>query len=157
MFGARQNSHSHSQPHRCDRGALEGGPRPPPELKNLKSAQSGQERAQKVFWAQRAKVSQESFAPPKPCFAPVQLSFAPVPEDFGALGPKDLLHPPPTTLSTFEVLGPCSRHLGTQLQNANYIYTVVSASLVYGPIMEVVFETGPYPQYGWHFPDEIPF
>ena len=22
MFGARQNSHSHSQPHRCDRGAL---------------------------------------------------------------------------------------------------------------------------------------
>ena len=41
-----------------------------------------------------------------PCFAPVQLSFAPVQEDFGALGPKDLLHPLLTTLGTFEVRAP---------------------------------------------------
>ena len=26
IFGARQNSHSHSQPYRCDRGALRSGP-----------------------------------------------------------------------------------------------------------------------------------
>ena len=67
-----------------------------------------------MFWPQGAKVSQESFAPPKPCFAPVQLSFAPVREDFAALGPKDLLHPLLTTLGTFEVSGSCSRHLGSQ-------------------------------------------
>ena len=67
-----------------------------------------------MFWTQGAKVSQESFAPPKPCFAPVQLSFAPVQEDFGALGPKDLLHPLLTTLGTFEVSGSCSRTFGSQ-------------------------------------------
>ena len=61
-----------------------------------------------------AKVSQESFAPPKPCFAPVQLSFAPVQEAFGALGPEDLLHPLLTTLGTFEVSSPCSRTFGSQ-------------------------------------------
>ena len=74
---------------------------------------------QKVFWTQGAKVSQESFAPPKPCFALVQLSFAPVQEDFGALGPKDLLLPLPTTWGTFEVLGPCSRTFESQHFNDN--------------------------------------
>ena len=74
---------------------------------------------QKVFWTQGAKVSQESFAPQKPCFAPVQLSFAPVQEAFGALGPKDLLHPLLTTLGTFEVSGPCSRTFGSQVQFGN--------------------------------------
>ena len=44
----------------------------------------------------------------------VQLSFAPVQEDFGALGPKHLLHPLLTTLGTFEVSGPCSRTFGSQ-------------------------------------------
>ena len=67
-----------------------------------------------MFWTQGAKVSQESFAPPKPCFAPVRLSFAPMQEDFGALGPKDLLHPLLTTWGTFEVSGPCSRTSGSQ-------------------------------------------
>ena len=56
---------------------------------------------QKVFWTQGAKVSQESFALPKPCFAPVQLSFAPVQEALGALDPKDLLHPLLTTFENF--------------------------------------------------------
>ena len=70
---------------------------------------------QKVFWAQGAKVSQESFAPPKPCFAPVQLSFAPVQEAFGTLAPKDLLHPLLTTFGNFEVSGRCSRTFGLQL------------------------------------------
>ena len=54
-----------------------------------------------MFWTQGAKVSQKSFAPPKPCFAPVQLSFAPVQEVFNALGPKDLLHPLLTTFGNF--------------------------------------------------------
>ena len=67
-----------------------------------------------MFWIQGAKVSQESLAPPKPCFAPVQLSFAPVQEDFGAFGSKDLLHPLLTTSGTFEVSGPCSRTFGSQ-------------------------------------------
>ena len=67
-----------------------------------------------MFWTQGAKVSEESLAPPKPCFATVQLSFAPVQADFGALGPKDLLHPLLATLGTFEVLGSCSRHSGSQ-------------------------------------------
>ena len=69
-----------------------------------------------MFWTQGAKVSQESFAPPKPCFAPVQLSFAPVQEAFRTLGPKDLLHPLLTTLGAFEVSGPCSRTFGSQLK-----------------------------------------
>ena len=38
-------------------------------------------------------------------------------EDFAALGPKDLLHPLLTTLGTFEVSGPCSRHSGSQQQD----------------------------------------
>ena len=69
-----------------------------------------------MFRTQGAKVSQESFAPSKPCFAPVQLSFAPVQEDFGALRPKDFLHPLLTTSGTFEVSGPCSRQSGSQRQ-----------------------------------------
>ena len=64
-----------------------------------------------MFWTRGAKVSQESFAPPKPCFAPVQLSFAPVQGDLGALGPKDLLHPLLTTWGTFEVSGPSQQVL----------------------------------------------
>ena len=63
----------------------------------------------------RSYTTQESFARRKPCFALAQLSFAPVQEGFGALGPKDLLHPLLTTLGTFEVSGPCSRHPGWQL------------------------------------------
>ena len=77
-----------------------------------------------MFRTQGAKVSQESFAPPKPCFAPVQLSFVPVQEDFGALGPKDLLHPLTTTLGTFEVSGPCSRHPGSQCKADKLIEVV---------------------------------
>ena len=59
-----------------------------------------------MFWTHGAKVSQESFAPPKPCFAPVQPFFAPVQEDFGTLGPKHLLHPLLTTFGKFPVSGP---------------------------------------------------
>ena len=70
----------------------------------------------RCFGPRGAKVSQESFAPPKPCFAPVQLSFAPVQVGFGALGPKDLLHSLLNSLATFEVSGPCSRHTGSQLK-----------------------------------------
>ena len=80
-----------------------------------------------MFWIQGAKVSQESFAPPKPCFAPVQLSLAPVQEDFGALGPKHLLHPLLSTLGTFEVSGPCSKHSGSQ-NMSQIVVTFFSAS-----------------------------
>ena len=34
--------------------------------------------------------------------------------DLWSLGPKHLLHPLLTTLGTFEVSGPCSRHSGSQ-------------------------------------------
>ena len=77
-----------------------------------------------MFWTQGANVSQRSFAPPKPCFAPVQLSFAPVQEDFGALGPKDLLHPLLTTLGTFEVSGPRSRTFGSQDSFEKHLFFV---------------------------------
>ena len=39
---------------------------------------------------------------------------SPTIEDFGALGPKDLLHAFLTTLGTFEVSGPCSKHSGSK-------------------------------------------
>ena len=65
-------------------------------------------------WTQGAKVSQESSAPPKPCFAPVQPFFAPVHQAFGPHTPKHLLHPLLTTFGNYKVLGPCSRHLGSQ-------------------------------------------
>ena len=64
-----------------------------------------------MFWTQGAKVSQESFAPPKLGFAPVQLCFAPVQEAFGALGPKDLSHPLLTTFGNFLFAGPLPRPL----------------------------------------------
>ena len=35
-------------------------------------------------------------------------------KNFCFLGPKRLLHPLLTTLGTFEVSGPCSRHSGSQ-------------------------------------------
>ena len=57
-------------------------------------------------------------------FAPVQLSFAPVQEDFGAMGPKDLLHPLLTTLGTFEVSGPCGRHSGSQPEGLKTVVRV---------------------------------
>ena len=59
-----------------------------------------------MFWTQGAKVSQESFAPPKPCFAPVQLLVAPVQVAFGTLGPKHFLHPLSTTFGKFLFSGP---------------------------------------------------
>ena len=70
-----------------------------------------------MFWTQGAKVSQESFAPPKPWFSPVQLSSAPVQEDFGALGPKDLLHPLLISWGTFEVRAPVPEPLGRNPKN----------------------------------------
>ena len=57
------------------------------------------------FWAQGAKVSQESLAPPKPSFAPVQPHFAPVQEASCSRGPKDLLHPLLTTFGDFPFSG----------------------------------------------------
>ena len=39
----------------------------------------------------------------------MQLCFAPVPEAFGALGPKDLLHPLLTTFGNFTIFGPSPR------------------------------------------------
>ena len=90
---------------------------------------------QKVFWTQGAKVSQESFAPPKPYFAPVQLSFAPVQVAFGALGPKDLLHPLLTTrLGIFHfraaVAGPLGRNTvsGKRTHWASLIFAANSVS-----------------------------
>ena len=41
-------------------------------------------------------------------------------EDFGAIGPKHLLHPLLTTLGIFEGSGPCSRHSGSQDQNSDH-------------------------------------
>ena len=54
---------------------------------------------QKVFWTQGAKVSEKSFAPPKTAFALVQNGVALVQKALCSLGPKDLLHPPPTQRS----------------------------------------------------------
>ena len=59
----------------------------------------------KGFWTQGAKVTQESFAPPKPSFAPVRNEVAPVQEAFCLLGPKDLLHPLLTTFGDLLFLG----------------------------------------------------
>ena len=50
---------------------------------------------------QGAKVTRESFAPPKPSFAPVRNGVAPVQEAFCSLGPQDLLHPLLTTFGDF--------------------------------------------------------
>ena len=94
-----------------------------------------------MFWTQGAKVSQESFAPPKPCFAPVQLSFAPVQEDFGALGPKDMLHPLLSTLGTFEVPGPCSRTFGSQVQGEALL--IVAAPLRCDTLRQQVLRKNP--------------
>ena len=58
-------------------------------------------RGCKRFWTQGAKVTQESFAPPKPSFAPVRNGVAPVQEAFHSPGPKDLLHPLLTTFGDF--------------------------------------------------------
>ena len=63
---------------------------------------------------QGAKVSQESFAPPKPCFAPVQPSFAPV---------QQAPAPSPNHFGQFEGSGPCSRHLGSQSQTEFQVTT----------------------------------
>ena len=60
---------------------------------------------QKVFWTQGAKVTRESFAPPKPSFAAVRNGVAPVQEAFRSLGPKDLLHPLLATFGDFVFSG----------------------------------------------------
>ena len=79
-------------------------------VRDLKIAQSGQEGGvQKVFWPPGEMVSRESLAPEHPCFAPAQQAFAPHAQ-------KQLLHPLLTTLSSFEVSDPCSRHSGSQFQ-----------------------------------------
>ena len=74
-----------------------------------------------------AKVSQESFAPPKPCFVPVQPFFAPVQDDFGTLGPKHLLHPLLTTFGKFPFSGPLPEPWGRKIReqkiNANFFCT----------------------------------
>ena len=41
---------------------------------------------------------------------------APVQQAFGPHTPKHMLHPLLTTLGNFEVSGPCSRHLGSQIR-----------------------------------------
>ena len=58
------------------------------------------------IWDQRAKVSHESFAPPKPCFAPVQPLFAPSSRGRCSLGRKDLWHPFMTSFGSFRFSGP---------------------------------------------------
>ena len=74
-----------------------GKPRTWEKARKEKIPTSGQGRVQKVFWTQGAKVTQASFAPPKPSFAPVRNGVAPVQEAFRSLGPKGLLHPLLTT------------------------------------------------------------
>ena len=74
-----------------------------------------------LFWAQGAKVSQESFAPPKPSFAPVQPHFAPVQEASCSRGPKDLLHPLLTTFGNFHFSGTFP---GPQHPNASVTFLV---------------------------------
>ena len=49
---------------------------PATEARNLKIAQSGLERVQKLLWQPGERVSQESLAPMQPCFAPAQQAFA---------------------------------------------------------------------------------
>ena len=62
---------------------------------------SGQGRVQKVFCNQRAKVSQESFVPPKASFAPVQPHLAPVQAAFCLAGCKRPMLHPLLTITTF--------------------------------------------------------
>ena len=58
-------------------------------------SKSGLGRVQKVFWTQGAKVSQESFAPPKTSFALMQPHLAPVQEVFLRAGSKRPFEPSP--------------------------------------------------------------
>ena len=64
----------------------------PGNVQHRKISESGQGRVAKVLWTQGAKVSQESFAPPKPSFPPVQPHFRTSARGFCWLEPKDLLH-----------------------------------------------------------------
>ena len=48
-------------------------------------------------------------------------------ETFAQRGPKHLLHPLLSTLGTFEVSGPCSRHPGSQLLSLNCLAIALTA------------------------------
>ena len=75
--------------------------------RNLKSAQSGWERVQKVFWTRGAKVSQDTT---KTRFCTATL-FCTSARRLWRPWPKRPFAPSLlTTLGTFEVSGPCSRH-----------------------------------------------
>ena len=90
--------------------ACYSGPKPPNSQKWLGEGAKG------VFEPREQRSPESLLHHPKPCFAPVQLSFAPMQEAFGALGPKDLLHPLLTTFGNFEVSGRCSRTFESQRQ-----------------------------------------
>ena len=73
--------------------------------KSPKVIRGGCKRSVLTLLGQGAKVSQESFAPPKPSLAPVQPHFALVQEASRTRGPKDLLHPLLTTFGNFHFSG----------------------------------------------------
>ena len=69
--------------------------------------------------AQGAKVSQESFAPPKPSFAPVQPHFAPVKVASCSRCPKDLFAPSPNHFRELSLFG--RNFTGLQHPNAGLL------------------------------------